>query len=145
MYESNPCIKTCFNCKHLSEKTYSSTLYEEGGYEWGCRHPQESSFPVVETEAEDDKQMGQDYAKNCPGYEFFNWNDYYANQYEGEEVNCNPTPEEIDAMIAAGELAEQQRMKSLGWLDENGEPTPEYLTMADFSYDCYREKRLTSR
>lgn len=55
------------------------------------------------------------------------------------------SPEEEKLLEIAAYETEQARLKELGYLDEDGEPTDAYYRESDFQYDCWRERQNNRR
>lgn len=78
-------MKSCFNCKHIDVESFPETYDEPEYYSWVCGHDDVDEFssdkpvPVINDDDDDvnnDRKLGQHFAKNCPGYEYFDWEDY---------------------------------------------------------------------
>ena len=55
------------------------------------------------------------------------------------------SPEEEKLLEVAAYETEQARLKELGYLDEDGEPTDAYYRESDFQYDKWRERQYNRR
>lgn len=89
----------------------------------------------------DDLLCGKFYAANCPGYQFFDWEENDRLQVECEEKMEQQlflTPSQEAELNDIRESNEQQRLHSLGLIDENGQPTDEYYQLSEQKYDARR-------
>jgi hypothetical protein len=132
--ECSSCKGTGFTDRDTGASVDVSAVYAAGGFvdavECGC-------IP------EEDEELAQHNARNCPGFEFFDWNADYKAQAEAEAKYLEEstlTPEQEEDLRQISEAAETQRLIEIGHLTHDGEPTPEFYAAADFAYDCYRER-----
>jgi hypothetical protein len=102
-----------------------------------------SGFSHKQCEYWDDSDdvIAKFYAFTCPGYKFFDWDEFDRLQAQAEaeiekELSISETQQiELDNIR---ELNEQQRLISIGLLDKTGEPTDEYYRLSDQQYDARR-------
>lgn len=101
--------------------------------------------------AEEDTWVGEEEPRcsNCGiNYNFahYHFNDLYnaiASTIPQEPdivPDYDPSPEELKEIEEAHRASEEARLKELGYLDENGQPTDACYRESDFQYDRLRER-----
>lgn len=85
-----------------------------------------------------DIALTQFYARGCPGYQYFDWEEYDYNQAEAEAKiekqlsNIDPF-DELDKMK---ELSNTLKLIEIGLLNSNGEPTNEFYRLSQQQYEA---------
>lgn len=85
-------IKSCLNCKHLKTWDYPATREDPGDSGFECTQELED-LDLCDESTQSDEECAQVYAKDCPGYEFFSWEQHYKDQCEAEAEMHNKMEE----------------------------------------------------
>lgn len=95
-------MRSCDNCKHFSAYSYSGTLLEPPDSGWECGSPDyaaQNHFWVMGDGLEGtDREIVRAIARDCPGYEYFDWAEHEKEEAEGmaqleESINSLPNYE----------------------------------------------------
>lgn len=92
--------KSCFNCAHIHQIYFPQTLKEPEFHEWNCGHQLGADFLYTEPSEDvltDDDKFAEYCAKDCPGYEYFDWAEHEKQQAIAEA--------EIEKKLAQAEAA----------------------------------------
>jgi hypothetical protein len=128
----NPNCKSCHGAGYVDGDTgigYGGDITNSGIEPCGC------------WDETDDDAYGEFYARNCPGYEFFDWDEQKRIQTQNEiesEINDFITDEQQAELNSIRKLHTTNQLIASGLLDTNGKPTNEYYRLSDQQYDAHR-------
>lgn len=92
--------KFCLNCKYVKTWDYPGGREEPPDSGFECSQELED-LDLCDESFQSDEECAQIYAKDCLGYEFFDWEQHHKDQAESEPQTLKDISQQAEAYYAA--------------------------------------------